>query len=172
MSLLQFLPIFFILLFTFTRIIDIRVTKSEELTVKINLNIFAILLTEERIKRRGFRKVGRLVKSLKNLLKPLEYLISRTEIRIYKLSSPLSNGSTVATPYSLPFFVSLSVILSYIERYAKVIRFIKQKDSKANDEDTFWDFSFHFSLWNLIIFVLLFLYYTVKSKVKKVIKNV
>lgn len=172
MSFLQFLPIFCILLFTFTRTIDIRVTKSEELTVKINLNIFAILLTEERIRKRGIQKATRLLRALKNLIRPFEYLLSKTEIRLYRLASPLTDSARSNALYTLPVLASLSLLVSYLERNARKVRFTNSRKEDASREETFLDFSLHFSLWNLIIFTLLFLYYTVKSKVKRVIQNV
>lgn len=172
MSFLQFLPIFCILLFTFTRTIDIRVTKSDELTVKINLNIFAILLTEERIKKRGFQKATRLLRTFKNLIRPLEYLLSKTEIRIFRLASPLTDEARSNALYTLPLMASLSIAVAYLERNARKVRFIDREKENEHADTTFLDVSLHFSLWNLIIFTLLFLYYTVKSKVKRVIKNV
>ena len=157
------------LLFTFTRVINVRVTKSDTLTVRINLNIFAIILTEEKIKKSGFKKARRLIRSFKKILKPTEYLLSRTEIRVYKLPDSISDSSVFNTLYSLSRLTSISLIISYLEIHARLIRFM---NGQKNDMEIVFDFSLHFSPLSLIISALLFLYYTVKSKVKQVIKNV
>ena len=172
MRLIQLSSLFCALLFTITRIINIRVTKSDELTVKINFNIFAILLTEDKLKRNGFRKASKLIKSIKNIIKPIEYLMSKTEVRVYKLPTSIQQGEILRTFYSLSFITSFSFIFSYLENNSRCLRFIKLKDDSSEYNATFFDFSFHFSIWNMIIFSFLFLYYTIRSKVKRVIKNV
>ena len=169
MNPLQLFVIFCILLFTFTRVVNVRVTKNDALTVRINLNIFAIIITEEKIKKKGFKKVRRLIRSFKTLAKPTEYLLSRTEIRVYKLPDSISDSSIFKTLYSLSRLTSLSLIISYLEAHARRVRFM---NGQKNDMEVVFDFSLHFSPLSLIISALLFLYYTVKSKIKQVIKNV
>lgn len=172
MSFLQLMPIFCALLFAFTRGINLRVTKEYKLTVKINLNIFVIILTEEKIKKRGIKKAARLFKSFKNLVKPIKYLVSKTEVRIYRLPYLIRSDIALESLYNLSFLASLGVVFSYLENNARIVRFINRQKCNKDDYQAFFDLSLHFSLWNLIIFAFLFLYYTVKNKVKRVIKNV
>ena len=168
MSLLRLLPIFCTLLFTLTRKINVKVTKSDEITVKVNLNIFALVLTEEKIKKRTFRDIRKTIKRLKILYKPFEYLLSRSEVVIRRLDTSLANEPSAPMLYTTYIFASMQFLLSYLQRNAKRVKFIETKTYAS----TFLDLSFYFSFWNLIIFALLYLYYLLSSKIKRVMKNV
>lgn len=159
------------LLFAFTRKIDIRVTKYDKLTVKINLNIFAILLTEERIRKRSIRKLSRIRKSFKSFLLAIEYLISKSEVRIYSLNTSNTDLSVLSILQSISRFASIGIAISYLEKNARSVKFIDTSPQYYKNK-TVLDFSIHFSLWSLIIFTSLFLYYRVKNKFKRVLKNV
>lgn len=171
MVFLQLLPIFCALLFTFTRKIDIRVTKTDNFTVKINLNIFAILLTEDKIQKNGIRKLSRIRKSLKSFLLAIEYLISKSEIIVYELHTSNDDSSVSSVLQSISLFASVGIVLSYLEKNASSVKFLS-KTTPGYQNKTALDFSMHFSLWSLFIFTFLFLYYRVKSKIKRVLKNV
>ena len=171
MVFLQLLPIICALLFAFTRKIDIRVTKTDKLTVKINLNIFAVILTEEKIRKRGIRKLSRMRKSLKSFLIATEYLVSKSEIRIYEFHPSTDDFRVSSVLQSLSLFASFGIALSYLKKNACSVRF-PSKTTPTCQNNTTLDFSIHFSLLNLIIFTSLFLYYRVKSKIKRVLKNV
>ncbi len=168
---MQLLPIICALLFTFTRKIDIRVTKNDRWTVKINLNIFAILLTEEKIRKRGIRKLSRIRKAFRSFLLSTEYLISKSEIRIYEFHPNNDDVSVLSALQSISLFTSLGIALSYLEKNASSVKLLNDAAPNCKNKTTL-DFSIHFSLWNLIIFTSLFLYYRVKSKIKRVLKNV
>ena len=172
MVFLQLLPLFCALLFTLTRKISIRVTKRDELAVKINLNIIAILLTEDKIKKNGIKKATRLIRSFKNLIKPTEYLLSKSEIRVYKCTPSSFDNKTFPMLRSLSFLASVQLIYSFLEKNAKLIRFIDHTQADNEADAPFLEFSIHFSPLNLIIFAVIFLYYTVKNKFKRVLKNV
>ena len=171
MLFLQLLPIICALLFTFTKKIDIRVTKADTLTVKINLNIFAILLTEDKIRKRGIRKLSRLRKSFRSFLLAAEYLVSRTEIKIYEFHPGTDDFRVSSVLQSLSLFASFGIALSYLEKNACSVK-LMNKATPTCQNKTALDFSMHFSLWTLFIFTFLFLYYRVKSKIKRVLKNV
>ena len=171
MLFLQLLPVICALLFTFTRKIDIRVTKADTLTVKINLNIFAILLTEDKIRKRGIRKLSRLRRSFRSFLLAAEYLVSRTEIKIYEFNPSNDDLTALSALLRISLFASLGIAISYLEKNASSVK-LMNKATPTYQNKTALDFSIHFSLWNLIIFASIFLYYKVKSKIKRVLKNV
>lgn len=171
MVILQLLPIICALLFAFTRKIDIRVTKADNLTVKINLNIFAILLTEDKIQKKGIRRLSRIRKNLKSFLLAMDYLISKSEIRIYEFNPSNDDFSVLSVLQSISLFASFSIALSYFKKNSGAVKFPTQT-APTYQSNTALDFSIHFSLWILIIFTSLFLYYKVKSKIKRVLKNV
>ena len=171
MVILQLLPIICALLFAFTQKIDIRVTKADNLTVKINLNIFAILLTEDKIQKKGIRRLSRIRKNLKSFLLAMDYLISKSEVRIYRLDISNTDLSVLSMLQSISRFASIGIAISYLEKNASSVKFI-DISPQYDENKTVLDFSIHFSLWSLIIFTSLFLYYRVKSKIKRVLKNV
>jgi len=173
MIVLRLLPIFFTLLFILSRKTNIRVTKSEELTVKINFNIFAIVLSEEKIKKRGLKKLPKLLKNAKGILKSLDYLVSKSEVRIIKCKIPDSSDKKFPVVRNAYFLASMQLLISYLERNCKKILYIDQENYyKILDNAAALDLSLHFPFYYLIISALLFLYYIVKNNVKRVLKSV
>lgn len=173
MIVLRLLPIFFTLLFILSRRTNIRVTKSEELTVKINFNIFAIVLSEEKIKKRGLKKLPKLLKNAKGILKSLDYLVSKSEVRIIKCKIPDSADKKFHVIRNAYFLASTQLLISYLERNCKKILYIDQENYyKILDNTAALDLSLHFPFYYLIISALLFLYYIVKNNVKRVLNSV
>ena len=171
MILLRFLPIICALLFTLTQKINVKVSKKDELTVKINLNIFALILSEEKIKRRGVKAFFKLIKFIIAVIKPIEYLISKSDVIISRCSILDAETQPFTLLRSTSLFVSTQIMISYIVQNARSVHFLEHKD-KQDEKLPSLDISFYFSLWNLIIFALLSLYYIVKNKVKRVFQNV
>ena len=171
MALLRFLPIFCLLLFALTRKINIRVTKSDELTVKINFNIVALVLTEAKIKKRWINKLPNLIKNVKGALKPLKYLVSKSEVLIISCINSNPESRRFPVIYSACFYASTQFIISYLQKNARSLRFASNTNPKSDYEKASLDISFCFPLYHLIISALLFLYYTLKYKIKRVLKN-
>ena len=172
MIFLQLLPIFCALLFTFTRKINIRVAKHDELTVKINFNIIAIILTEEKLKKNGLKRIARGLKSFKNIIKPCEYLIKRSEFRVYRCTPVSDSNKLFSVLLSISILASLGVVLTLLKENARSIKFIDDHNNPESTHAAIFEFSIHFSLLNLFIFTAMYLYYTVKNKIKRVIENV
>ena len=172
MIFLRLLPILSALLFILSRRIDVRVTKAEELTVKISFNIFAIVLTEDKIKKRGLKKLSKLIKSRRSILKSADYLISKSNVRLYKF---ISTDPSVSVPLAYNAYREASVyfISAYLERTARKFSFsaIRDTDKNAQNQVKF-NLLLHFPFSHLIISALIFLYYIVKNRVKRVLQNV
>lgn len=68
-----------VLLILFQRV-DVRITKTESLTVKISFIFLAITLVEENVKRLGFKEIKKTFFLVKGLAKSAKHLISKTGI--------------------------------------------------------------------------------------------
>ena len=110
----------------------VRVTKNEQLTVKINFTFFALLLCEEKLNHKKIRQLSKIFLNFRGMFKSLKYLLPKTDILLHV------NETEVSAAYETKPMI---------------------------------DISFHFSLFRMIISALILLYYIVKSKVKRVIKN-
>lgn len=84
MDLLRLLLIITTLLFILFQRIDVRVTKGEKLTVKISFIFFALVLIEEKAKKRRLWHFSKIRKRLKALFKSSKYLLSRSDIIFHR----------------------------------------------------------------------------------------
>ena len=157
MIVLRLLPLFVIILFILFQKCSIRITKKEALTVKLNFSLLAVLFTEEKIKK---IRLGRFVKSFRQIsgiIKSAKYLISKSDFLILDNEKLIDN-----------------LIFIYLKANARSLT-LKDADVDYSDnsqELTKIDVTAYFYLVHLIISALIFLYYMVKNKVKRVIKNV
>lgn len=173
MMLLRLLPLIFALLFILSQKIDVKVHRTDRLTVKINFNILALVLQEDKIKKNGLKSISRIIKNVKHFHKSIDYILSKSEVRLLK--HEISNNETevfsiIKSAYS---YASRQFLISYLERNAKKFRIIEQKNYNIDiSSNTVFDLDIHFSLWHLIISALILLYYTVKRRFKRLLKNV
>ena len=155
------------LVFILLQRIDVKITRHAKPTVKISFNILALVLTEDNIKKTNLKRIRGLIRNLIGALKAFGYLISKSDVVIVRyernvdeaISSPINQARLIATS---------QFTTSYFDSKAKSLSFVNENKPK----DTSFDVSFHFSLFNLIISALIFLYYIVKNKVKRVLKHV
>ena len=166
MIIFRLLPLICALLFTLSRKTIIKVTKSDTVTVKINFNIFAIVLSEEKIRKRSLRNIPATIRSLKSTLRPLDYLVSKSNVRIVEYDQIIQDAL-----HNAYFSFATLIIISYLQSNAKFIS-ITNKERQPEDANIFIELFFSLSLWHLIISLLFFLYYIVKNKIKRVIQNV
>ena len=172
MILLRLLPIIFALLFLLSRRIDVDISKHKEMTVKINFNILAVVLTDDKIKKGRLKSFSKLIKSTKSILRSADYLISRSDVKLYSFTD-IQHGISTPIFYNAYRVATLRFIAAYLERNARKFQFaeIQNTDSEVQNRSGF-NLLLHFSLWHLIISALIFLYYIVKNRVKRVFQNV
>lgn len=167
MILLRLLPVFFAALFILTRTVCVRVLKGDKLTVKINFNILAVVLAEDNTKKRGIRKTIRLIKGVRSAFKTFDYLLSKSDVKLF-----INNQNDIENQKALAksgyFIASTALIIPYIRTTSRSFRVVERSEQNENS----FELRLYFSLWHMIISALIFLYYTVKNKVKRVIKNV
>ncbi len=171
MPILRFVLLTFAFLFILLLRIDLRITKRNNFTIKINFIFFAIILEEDKIKRIRMRDLQKLTKNLSGLIKSTSFLISKSNITVSnKYNTPFvsENPITIFTRRT-----STALILTYLANKAKSFAYDTHNSIESSYFDpTILDLTFHFSLLNLIISALILLYYIIKNKVKRVLKNV
>ena len=170
MILFRLLPILFALLFILTRRVNIKVIKSNDLTVKINFNIFALVLSEDKIKKYGIKKFYNLIKNTKTLFKSFDYLISNSTVAIYDRMNfdnhPIMflSGCITATKW---------IFISYIKRISASFSYKTDRNyDRLQENEYLMKIIIQFSFWRLIISALIFIYYIIKNSIKRVINNV
>lgn len=120
MLILRLVLILVTILFILLQRVDVRVTRSERLTVKISFIFLALVLSEERPKRRHVGGVTKLVKNVKGVFKSLKYLLSKTDIVFQNQNKDYSTDEKqplidVTFHFSLlQLIISLSILLYYI----------------------------------------------------------
>ena len=174
MLILRLLLILCAISFILVQRVDIKVINDEKLTVKISLNLFAILLTEDKIKRIRFKKVRGIIRNFYGITRSFKFLIPRTDVMIteYESYSAIENEYNPTNPWHI--LAPSKFIISFLEANARsfeVNRICDRTVVLPIDKKHF-DIYFHFSLLNMIISALILLYYIVKKQLKRVIKNV
>lgn len=173
MGFLRLLPIFFLLLFILTRRVDVRVIKNEAFIVKISFNILALVLTEDKVRRKNVRKITNLLRSFKVFLKSIDYLISKSTVNVFRCDFADADKKRFPILYSASFYASVQILIYYLTKNSKKINYHDNQIFHTQESRRdFIDLSIHFSLWNMIISALLLLYYIVKNNVKRALKNV
>lgn len=171
MILLRSLPLIYALLFILTRRIEVKVHKAKGLTVKINFNIFALVLKEEKIKKKSFKNIFRLIKNARHTYKSIDYLISKSGVELHRyVYLPNENTQLIKTAYE---YASIQFWISYLSANAKDFHLSDLKcASKDEYNDALFDMEIRFSFLYLIISALLLLYYIVKKNLKRMLKHV
>ena len=173
MIVLRLLPLIYALLFILTRRIDVKVSKADELTVKISFNIFALLFTENKIKRARLKSITRIIKNARYNYKPISYLISKSNVVFSRYTHLQDDGTSLSVIKNAYTYASSQFLISYLSSTAKSFHLVEQEKFIQNKiSNTVFDINIHFSLSHLIISAMLLLYYIVKNNLKKVMKNV
>ena len=173
MLFLRLFPILVAFLFILSRTVNIKVTKSWEMTVKVNFNIFAIVLKEEKLRKIKRLKIKSIIQCATALYKSLEYLIEKSAITLYTSELSTNTVSDTSVFHSLYTLMARRFVILLLSKSSRkfTVTNTKSFDNKS-DKFTQYELVIYFSLWRLIISALFFLYYIVKTKAKKVFRNV
>lgn len=132
--------------------IGIRITKNEVTTVYVNFIFTAVKIGKSKKKRKI-----QLKKTYKNrffIKGVLDYLLPRTDIKIYSLEGNEDSTLTAAIFNSILF----GTALAYIKRSARSVIYTPRGDSTV-------DLEISFILYHGIISLILGQYYKTKSKI-------
>ena len=166
MLILRLLPVVFTLLFILLQENDIKITKTDRFTVKLNFNVFAIVFYEDRKKKaKSFWKT---IKIIPYAHKVAIYLVSRSTvyIRDLTLSTSVKQNSIVGLFSSIP----IKILTSYFTNKAKKTVYYPSHDlldKESIDESPQYTLTVRFPFYVLINSALIFTYYIVKNKLKR-----
>lgn len=161
---LRLLPIIAVLLFILLQKINIRVKATDRVSVKINFNILAIELLNEKTKKKNIKQIIRHGKSIGTVIRPMRYLLSRCSVEAKCPQNqflPFQNENI----YNIAL---LNFLFAFIKTHSKSLK-ISDNDASFHSGV---ELIFNFSSYHLIISALFFLYYIVKNNIKRVAKNV
>lgn len=172
---LRFLPILFALLFILLQRVNIKVIMREELTVKINFNIIAIVFSQTDTAKPSPEDLINLCKNLRGIFTASKYLLSKSVVNI-KFFKETTQTDTHSSIFSYVRTMAVKrVILAYLEANSKHFVFSEKAlddERKMEEGKTYFDLVIYFSLIHLINSALILLYYIIKNKAKRVINNV
>lgn len=174
MVILRLLPVSFVLLFILLQRVDVKVKTRDRLTVRIDLNIIAIILSEDKIKKKHLGRIPKLLKNLPIVYKVIKYLVAKSDVTVIEYNDPLFDVEDDIFKNARRYAI-YQIVYSYLATNSKSFHFTENRvysDEKDKEKTSDFDLIFRFSLFHLINSALLFLYYIVKNKAKRVIKNV
>ena len=169
---LRLIPIFVTLLFILFQTVEIKVKMRSKLTVKINFNILAIVLYEDKRRKTRLKALFSLVSTISKFTKSIKYLISKSKVSV--IIYPKNDENNLSILRHIGSLASEQFLLSYLEANSKEFYATRSEylPEKCSDSKTFFDVNLNLSFMHLIISALILLYYIIKSKAKEVIKNV
>ena len=170
MTIAHFL-LFLVLLLIILQEADIRITYKDRLKVRISLTIFAITFFSRDNYRLSPRKAIKAIKGIPLLLKSAKFALKRSDAKVLEFAGTSNVTTSDKVFASIPLLISISSLIAYIRANAKSFNNDnKQVDTK--NYTTSIDILFKTRAINLIISAIIFLYYMVKRKIRRTIRNV
>ena len=174
MFILRIMPILCALLFILLQKVSIKIKTQDEVTVRIDLSIIALIFSGS--KKSKFRPKS--IKSLFNyfpaIYRAAKYAIKKSEVYIFTRQNKANDDLKIEYVHSYSAN-PLQLIYPFLLFNSKRVCLIDNSTySKANSSKPDQDFnlSLELPLISLINSALVFLYYIMKNKVKRVVKNV
>ncbi len=165
MRIIQIVALSLALLWMLLQRINVKIFLSDA-SIRLNLPILSITFNVNDNGKAVIKKNFRLIKNLSPLAKSLGFILKRSYVEVN-----LAKDILAPTPLlrSLPLLISYPVIYAYLNNTAKSVDYLSPlgEDSKQD-----FDLSVHFTLVYLFILPFLFLYYKVKNKLGRLVRNV
>lgn len=175
MLILRLLPISFALLFILLQRVDVKVKTNDRLTVRIDFNIIAIILSEDEIKKKHLGEIKKFIRNIPIIYKALRYLISKSEVIVIECTPNALSYAEEEIFKSIRRYAIYKIAYSYLATNSRSFHFAENQvysHDNPGEKSSDFDVLFRFSLFHLINSALLFLYYIVKNKAKRVINHV
>ena len=173
MMVLRLIPIFVALLFMLLQSVQIRLKMRDVLTVKINFNILAITLREDKTKKTRLKYLFNFINKLSWFSRSVKYFISKSRVSIIIFNKNDENSSA-SILNRIASLATEQFIISYLDVNSKSF-FIELGEDLPRENckhKTFFDATFDLLFIHLINSALILLYYITKNKIKEAIKNV
>ncbi len=171
MNFVQVISVLLIITVILLQKIDILISKSSVLIFKINFTLLSITLTDDGKRSKSLSKIKNAFKSISPLYASMKYLVRKSDIMFCYLPTNTSKGAVISATYSA-FFAVIQSFLTKNARSFSAIEIEKEYIDCSEKNKIRFEAEFHFRLIHLFISSFVFLYYKVKYKVKRLIKNV
>ena len=168
---IAYLLIFYVFLLIILQVADLRITYKEDFRVRISFTIFAFTFLNKRGKKISLNQTIKAVKNTPLLLKAAKRALKRSDVKVIELSCASHPSISDTLFASIPILISASSILAYISANAASFSIPEDQGNIESDTQAV-DILFKTRVLNLIISVLIFLYYILKRKIRRAIKNV
>ena len=170
MIVVRILPLILLFLWIVLQRIDVRIIRQNAVTVQISFPIFRITFKDLTAPKRKTRKIVRLIKNLPFTLKTVAYLTRKSRAIIHDTTWLLAPSTPTEILKKIPHFISTRSIYAYLDSNAKSTAYIKYNSNPIFVGDI--DIVLQTKLIHLIISPLLFLYYKISNKARRMIKSV
>ena len=170
MIFLPLIPITLALMLILFQEVDLRITYENGLSVHISFTIFSLTLLDDGKDKFSIKGSLRFARSVPIILKASRYAIRRSNVTVFRLSHTVKPSLLDTLLRTLLIFLSASSLLSYVVTNAATYKV--SEDGYSSDDTASIDILFETRALHLIISGFLFLYYTVRRKVRRAIKNV
>lgn len=175
---MRIIPILFILLavlFVLLQKADIRIRKTDNLSITLSLTLFSITFSGDTERKRRIKKIFRLFKNAPIILRVATHLLKRSNVRVIRLANQNRSPFPFSFGQSIPFYISFPVLFAYLNNNAKSIFYDDNwlfTGDFSNQNEASVDIIVSFRFISLIISALLFLYYKMKDRIMRGIKDV
>ena len=169
MSILPIILILSAILFILFQRSQIRILKTDNFYLTLNLSIMSFTLSSNQNKKQVLKNLYAFLRKGRPIYKSVKYLVRRSDIHILRFS-PIGKQAN-GFGQVLSYYISAPILLAYLNNTAKSIRY-SDNYSKFSNNNSEIDINVNSRLIFLIISALVFLYYIVISKIKRGIKNV
>ena len=163
--------LFFVLLLIILQEANLKITYKDNLRVRISFTIFAITFSSSKYDKRSLNKTLKALKAIPLLLKASSFALKRSDVNVIKLSRASHPSISDTFLIAIPILISASSILAFISANARSFN-IPDDQGNIEGETQEVDILFKTRVLYLIISALLFLYYILKRKIRRAIKNV
>ncbi len=161
-----------ILLVLICQRIDIRVSKSSMTKIKINFIFFALTVDDSESQKLSLKKRIKLIRNIPFIYSAVKYLISKSEITVHSQNYTSSVNVTRSMLPNIMYRISVPTAIAIVSKFARKVKFDDEDVQVDPSDGLIFDLSVHFRLYRVFISLIIFLYYMIRAKFRRIIKNV
>ena len=162
------LPLSLLFLFIFFKKTSIRIIHQNKTTVQINFTLLSItLISDKRKNKKSFKKRFKTLKNAFFLIKSARYTLKKSNITVFTLPSNHLYDNPMSLILPTTRLISSGLIIAYLENNCDNF-FLKNDEVPSIPNDKSLDILLETRLINLFILPLIFLYYKVKSTIRRI----
>lgn len=170
MMLAPLIPLVLALMIILLQKVDFRIAYTNGLSVEISFTIFSLSFYDSEESRLPLLKSLKTARNIPILFRSLRFLLRHSAVNVLNISHNETDTVAGTVFRTIPFLISTSAIIAYISTNAA--NFSMKQHNNFDKNELSFDILFKTRAANLIISAMLFLYYILKRKIRRVIRNV